>query len=168
VIHPREREIVVGTHGRSLYIGEAKEMQQLKADVLASTIKAFEPDAPRWSPRWGSVFAVWADTGKAEMKFPVYVNAAGKVKISIKSDDVVLKTFDADAKKGLNYLSYNLTMDADKASVMDQKLNKSRKDDERPTTLKAAKDGKMYLPRGDYKVVLSKDGKDSEVKLSLK
>lgn len=168
VIHPREREIVVGTHGRSLYIGEAKEMQQLKADVLASTIKAFEPDAPRWSPRWGSVFAVWADTGKAEMKLPVYVNAAGKVKISIKSDDVVLKTFEADAKKGLNYLSYNLTMDADKASVMEQKLNKSRKDDERPTTLKAAKDGKMYLPRGDYKVVMSKDGKESEVKLSLK
>jgi hypothetical protein len=90
------------------------------------------------------------------------------VKISIKSDDVVLKTFDAEAKKGLNYLSYNLTMDADKASMMDQKLNKSRKDDERPTTLKTAKDGKMYLPRGDYKVVLSKDGKDSEVKLSLK
>lgn len=168
VIHPREKEIVVGTHGRSLYVGDAKELQQLKADVLTSTIKAFEPEAPRWSPRWGAVFAVWADTGKAEMKFPVYVNTAGKVKISVKSDDVVLKTFEASAKKGLNYLSYDLTMDKDKLSVVEQKLNKSRKDDERPITLKSAQDGKMYLPRGDYKVVLSKDGKDSEVKLSLK
>ena len=59
-------------------------------------------------------------------------------------------------------------MDKDKISVMEPKLNKSRKDDERPITLKPAQDGKMYLPRGDYKVVLSKDGKDSEVKLSLK
>lgn len=168
VIHPREKEIVVGTHGRSMYIGEAKELQQLKSDVLASTIKAFEPDAPRWSPRWGSSFATWADTAKAEMKFPVYVNAAGKVKISIKSDDAVLKTFEVDAKKGLNYLNYDLTMDKDKISVMEPKLNKSRKDDERPITLKPAQDGKMYLPRGDYKVVLSKDGKESEVKLSLK
>ena len=50
-------------------------------------------------------------------------------------------------------------MDADKAPVMDQKLNKARKDDERPTTLKAAKDGKMYLPRGDYKVVYEFDPK---------
>jgi photosystem II stability/assembly factor-like uncharacterized protein len=168
VIHPREREIVVGTHGRSMYIGRGKEIQQLKPELLASTIKAFEPDVQRWSPRWGAVFASWADTGKAEMKLPVYVNSAGQINISIKSEDTVLKTFTAKATKGLNYLDYDLSMDAAQASTLEQKLNKSRKEDERPSVLKAAKDGKMYLPRGEYKVLMSKDGKESEVKLSVR
>jgi len=168
VIHPREREIVVGTHGRSLYIGSAKEMQQLKPEVLASTIKAFETETVRWSPRWGGVFAVWADTSKAETELPVYVNTAGKISISIKSEDLVVKTFDVTAKKGLNYLKYDLSMDPAKAGDMEQKLNKTRKDDERPIVLKAAKDGKLYLPKGEYKVLMSKDGKESEVKLSVK
>ena len=72
------------------------------------------------------------------------------------------------AKKGLNYLRYDLSMDPAKATDIEAKLNKTLKDDERPIKLKAAKDGKMYLPRGEYKVLMSKDGKDSEVKLSVK
>jgi photosystem II stability/assembly factor-like uncharacterized protein len=168
MVHPRDKELVVATHGRSLYVARMKEAQQLKGEVLSTVIKAFEPDVVRWSPRWGTNFASYLEPSKVECKLPVFVGNAGKVNVSIKSDETVLKTFTADAKKGLNYLVYDLTMNTDLATAMEQKLNKARKEDDKPIMVKTAKDGKLYLPRGDYKVVFSKDGKEVESKLSVK
>jgi len=169
VIHPREKDIIVGTHGRSLYLGRGKELQQLKPDLIAQTIKTFEPDAVRWSGRWGNPFADWAEDQKVDVQLPVYVNAAGKVKIDIRTEaGLVLKTLEYDAAKGLNYFSYDLTIDSAKAGDLEKKLNEKRKEEDKPITVKAAKNSKTYLPRGSYKWVATKDGKESETTLSLK
>lgn len=169
VIHPREKDIIVGTHGRSLYIGRGKELQQLKPDLIAQTIKTFEPDAVRWSGRWGNPYADWAEEQKVDVQLPVYVNAAGKVKIDIRTEaGLVVRSLELDAVKGLNYFNYDLTMDAAKAGDLEKKLNEKRKEEDKPITVKAAKNGKIYLPRGNYKWLATKDGKESEAALSVK
>ncbi len=169
VIHPREKDIIVGTHGRSMYLGRGKELQLLKPELIAQTIKAFEPDAARWSGRWGNPFAEWAEPQKTEVLLPIYANTAGKVKIDIGSEaGLVVKTQEYDAVKGLNYFSYDLTIDPGKAGDMEKKLNEKRKEEEKPILIKAAKNGKTYLYKGTYKVIASKDGKESETTLNLK
>lgn len=42
LIHPRENDLVVGTHGRGFYITDISPLQELSADVLAKTVYFFE------------------------------------------------------------------------------------------------------------------------------
>ena len=42
-IHPRDRELIAGTHGRSIWIVDIAPLQELTAQVLADGAAAFEP-----------------------------------------------------------------------------------------------------------------------------
>ncbi|MGH7560396.1 MAG: WD40/YVTN/BNR-like repeat-containing protein, partial [Gemmatimonadales bacterium] len=42
-IHPRDRELIAGTHGRSIWIVDVAPLQQLNTSVLASAAHLFEP-----------------------------------------------------------------------------------------------------------------------------
>jgi hypothetical protein len=42
VIHPRERELVVGTHGRSIYIVDIAPLEEMTAQVLAGDVHLFD------------------------------------------------------------------------------------------------------------------------------
>jgi hypothetical protein len=51
-IHPRDRELVIATHGRGLYIVDAAPLQQLTTQVLAGPAHLFEvKPAVRYEPR---------------------------------------------------------------------------------------------------------------------
>jgi photosystem II stability/assembly factor-like uncharacterized protein len=51
-IHPRDRELVIATHGRGLYIVDAAPLQQLTTQVLAGPAHLFEvKPALRYEPR---------------------------------------------------------------------------------------------------------------------
>ena len=41
VIHQRDKEIIVGTHGRSIYLASVKELQQLTPEIMAKTFDYF-------------------------------------------------------------------------------------------------------------------------------
>ncbi len=49
-IHPRDRELIAGTHGRSIWIVDVAPLQQLTADVVAQSAHFF---APRTAFQWG-------------------------------------------------------------------------------------------------------------------
>ena len=54
-IHPRERELVLATHGRGFEIVDVTAIEQLDAKVVAAPAHLFEPsDAIQWQTRWGS------------------------------------------------------------------------------------------------------------------
>ena len=42
-IHPRDGELIAGTHGRSIWIVDIKPLQQLTSNILASAAHLFEP-----------------------------------------------------------------------------------------------------------------------------
>jgi photosystem II stability/assembly factor-like uncharacterized protein len=55
-IHPRENDLVVGTHGRGLFVTDITPLQQLSGDILAKDIHLFapEPKGRRIESAWGS------------------------------------------------------------------------------------------------------------------
>ncbi|HET9373085.1 MAG TPA: hypothetical protein VFO19_22640 [Vicinamibacterales bacterium] len=53
-IHPRENDLVLGTYGRSLFVGDITPLQQLTPEVLASAAHLFEIE-PRARYRFGAV-----------------------------------------------------------------------------------------------------------------
>jgi hypothetical protein len=59
-VHPREREVVLGTHGRGFFVVDVTSHEQLDAEVLASAAHLFEPgEAVLWRRTFGLGGASW-------------------------------------------------------------------------------------------------------------
>ena len=165
VVHPRDNELVVGTHGRSLYIADVAQLQELTEENLAKELVAFDIDKMPYA-NWGKIYDKWTERDAAKAELPVYSNSVGSVSITIKAKDVVLKQVTAAVKKGINYLPYDMTFDDKQTPPYQAWLNDNLKDkDAKKITLKKADDGKWYLQKGKYTVVLEKDGVKVEKEL---
>ena len=168
VIHPRDKDLLVGTHGRSIYKGSAKELEQLTKEVLAENLKIFDISDVNHSSAWGRQRVSWADAIEPEIKIPVYSKTASMVKVSIQTKDgLELKSFAADCSKGLNYFSYDLTLSEEFLTEYIISLNEKRKKDQDEIKVKPADNGKIYLLPGDYKVKISIGETESEGNLKV-
>jgi len=167
VIHPREHEALIGTHGRSLYIARVKELQQLRDTVLAKPLFAFETDKMRASRNWGNNTS-WFKSDPPKLDIPVYANAAGKAKLTLQTEKgLTLRNWEADCRKGLNYIAYDLTISDKDLDAYNKWLNEKTKAGDRQVKVKPAKDGKTYLAKGAYKVMIELNGAKVETKVVL-
>jgi photosystem II stability/assembly factor-like uncharacterized protein len=167
VIHPRDNEIVVGTHGRSIYIADVSQLQQLTTENMGKELIAFDLEKIRYSA-WGKVFDTWSERDEAKTELPVYSNNIGNVTVTIKAKDIVLKQMTAPVKKGINYLKYDLTYDEKQAPQYQTWLNDNLKEkDAKKIVLKKADDFKFYLQKGKYTVILEKGGVKEEKELVI-
>ena len=146
VIHPRERDLVVGTHGRSIYVAGVKHLQMLNEKILTKNLYFFEADKVKFNPRWGS--RGWGSnylTPNLELVF--YAKSEGETEIIIYKDDEIKKSIDIDANMGLNFINYDLSVDTKKKSTTDN--------------------GIAYLKKGDYRIVIIQGENSSEEKLII-
>ena len=54
VVQAREKDLVIATHGRSIFIAPIAHLQQLTPEITAQTLHVFEPEAIKHSSRWGA------------------------------------------------------------------------------------------------------------------
>jgi hypothetical protein len=71
LVHPRENELVVGTHGRSVYVADVKPLQALK--TTSTSVMAFAPESLRFSERWGQKQYPWAEANEPKVSILYYV-----------------------------------------------------------------------------------------------
>jgi photosystem II stability/assembly factor-like uncharacterized protein len=167
VIHPREKEIVIGTHGRSLYKSDVSLLQQLKPELLEKEIHVFSPVESYYSSRWGSRSAQWRDIYQPEVQFALYAKSPGSIRLQVYSEGENLLFEKQEEKgKGIQYIDYDLSINEKQVKVLERE-QKSSKEEEK-TELKQAEDGKWYLLPGSYKVVFEKNGKKTETTLEIK
>ncbi|MCU0324354.1 MAG: glycosyl hydrolase, partial [Spirosomaceae bacterium] len=89
--------------------------------------------------------------------------------IKIQTDKgLVLKTMSDEAEAGLNFTSYDLTIDESAKADYEKYLNDTKKKDEKEIKLEKADDGKIYIRGGKYKVVFEANGSKSEKDLEIK
>ncbi|MFN3848568.1 MAG: VPS10 domain-containing protein [Spirosomataceae bacterium] len=167
-IHPRDNELVVGTHGRSIWIADIKPLQALTEEVLAKDVYAYDVNSANYSPNWGRVNKYETpQERKHELKY--YAKTAGKATIKIQTDKgLVLKTISDDAESGLNFASYDLTIDESVKTDYEKYLNDTKKKDDKEIKLEKAEDGKTYIRGGKYKVVFEANGSKAEKDLEIK
>jgi photosystem II stability/assembly factor-like uncharacterized protein len=112
VIHPREQELVIGTHGRSVYVADLSLIQELQGRSDQRMV-AFQPKDVRYSNRWGQRSAPFRDWNEPNVTFRYYVGRdrdEGKtVTISVinKEGDEVAELTD-EALHGFNAFDWNL------------------------------------------------------------
>ncbi|GAB3829566.1 WD40/YVTN/BNR-like repeat-containing protein [Pontibacter rugosus] len=159
VVHPRENDLVVGTHGRSIYITNVEHLQSLTPEVMNKQLHLFTFKPVNYSSNWGNKGYTWSEVNKPELTVPFYTSAAGTTTIRIKTEKgEVVKELQDQSERGLNYVSYDLSVDAAKASMYEAAVNATKKEGEDKAKVEAAKDGVIYLQPGKYTIEVTTAG----------
>ena len=169
VVHPREHDLVIGTHGRSFYVADVTELQKLNDELMAKAVHVFDFDELYFSSRWGNSFSKWRDPSEPKFKIPVYLSSADAVAIMIKSKDgQMLKSMTHNGVKGINYIDYDLSIMESAVKKYQKALNADRKKDTDEIKIEKADNGNYYLYIGKYDIEVTKDGVTEKVDLVLK
>ena len=117
----------------------------------------------RRSSRWGNRSAEWAEYNTPEIEVPYYSSSAGNVTFAIEYADAIVYRDDIAARSGLNYLTYDLSVAADRLTTYLNSLEAEEEDGPEESD-----DGKTYLVQGKYKIVFESGGQRSECELEIK
>ena len=158
VVHPRDKDLVVGTHGRSIYIANVEHVQQLTPEMRRKPLHLFPLDKVTFSENWGRKRANWAEANEPKIEIAFYAGQSGRARIQIITQDgILLKRLWDDSERGLNYVSYDLTVDSAKVAAYNKALKrqfekKAKEKKKRWKDLKPADNGQVYLRPGKYTV----------------
>lgn len=165
VIHPTESKIVIGTHGRSLFLGDILPLQELKPEIIDKAIHIFAIGDIFHNASWGTKRNVWRPANEPTTDFTVFSKMEQEISWSITQADLTtaLATGTANLHEGINTIPYNLTIDKDAIQAM----NKLKTKPAILAKLTKAENGQYYLPAGEYKLTIHQ-GKTTQVSQSFK
>ncbi|MEO1727084.1 MAG: glycosyl hydrolase [Bacteroidota bacterium] len=153
--HHAAHDLVVGTHGRSIYRASVAHLQQLTADVRSKPVHLFAADDIRHSGAWGRRGWRWNDVTTPDLDLVAWLQAEGIATLEVTREDSTgtvetVRTVDLDSVLGLNVFTYDLT--ADFALAEDHE---------------AADDERFYLTPGTYTLTLRQNGASASQTLTV-
>ena len=122
-IHERDRDVVIGTHGRSAWILDAEPIETLTDKIRESELHLWKKDSLRASRGWGSEPSKWFPSRNdgPSTEFTYWSKVAGPVTATILDrEDRVLRTFEAEALVGVNVLEWDLLLDPELAIAVEE------------------------------------------------
>jgi hypothetical protein len=154
-VHPRDHDLVVATHGRSLFVAPVAHVQALTAAVLRKPLHAFSLSLQYFNAGWGKKPVPWQPAPEPELAIPYYQARAGLVTVQIKTQKgLVLKTFTRNGSRGLNEAAYDLSVDGAALEAYRRYLQESRSPGEEKVIFTFTDTGRQYLRPGQYRVEL--------------
>ncbi len=116
VIHPRDRDLVVGTHGRSIYVMDIEPIQTLTPTIQAKPIHLFDlpgiPDYNRWERKASALVRTY-EPDPVTLRY--WCAEKGRVRITVKTKEgrVVYKK-QHKSRRGINVAEWDLIVKRDK------------------------------------------------------
>ncbi|WP_298474873.1 glycosyl hydrolase [uncultured Maribacter sp.] len=155
VIQPEAKHLLIGTHGRSIYKTDIAQLQLYSDTIKREALTIFQIDAIKHSKNWGNSWSLWGEATTPGMDITFYSSKKETYNTKVLSaDDVVVNETEINADIGYNILSFDLTF---------SKAGKSKYLKKNKKELKKAKNGKTYLPKGKYKLILESKKEKQEV-----
>ena len=153
VIQEEKQHLLVGTHGRSIYLADIALIQNHDIDNQQSDIKIFDVKDVRFSERWGTKRSTDKNYYTPSLKFSIFSKSSHNASFEIinnEKDILFSKSISLD--KGYNFIDYNLTIldDAD-IDLNDKSQN-----------------GKYYLQKGVYSISIKTDNTTIENQFKIK
>jgi hypothetical protein len=74
VIQERENELVIGTHGRSIWVADLNPWLNRAGEAIATEWTTDEAVALEWSDRWGQKGWAWSEPRTVEVAFDAFVS----------------------------------------------------------------------------------------------
>ena len=151
VVQPEANDLVLGTHGRSLYVANISLLQNIKKEELV--ISADE--SLYYSPRWGSSWSHWGETYEPSLSIQFYNPNAEKISLTIQGKEgAILQEYTIDAVKGVNVFDYDVSLSKKGKKIL-EKLE---------IEVPKGKNDKYYLPKGDYSIHINSESTDFKIK----
>ncbi|MBN4057889.1 glycosyl hydrolase [Olleya sp. AH-315-K02] len=156
VIQATTNDLLIGTHGRSIYKTNIAELQNNAFDS-PKAITLFKTKSIRSSQRWGNSWSKWSNAFEPSTSIKFYANSSGNQTVKIFSGSgIELNSIKVSADKGFNYLDYDLTLtESGKNTLIKEDKN---------VTINKAKNEKYYLPKGKYTIQIGSEKTTLEVK----
>ena len=153
VIQEEKQHLLVGTHGRSIYLADIALIQNHDIDNQQSDIKIFDVKDVRFSERWGTKRSTDKNYYTPSLKFSIFSKSSHNASFEIinnEKDILFSKSISLD--RGYNFIDYNLTIldDAD-IDLNDKSQN-----------------GKYYLQKGVYSISIKTDNTTIENQFKIK
>ena len=148
VIQSKAKELIVGTHGRSLYKTDVSNIQLLTDDLLKKPIHLFAIDNINKTDRWGDKSNAWAKVFEPELAIWFFLKAKSSCLLTIKNNaGIVVHQREIRDNEGLLLENYNLSINEAEKKLIEK--------NDTSIKIAAAKNGKFYLPTGKYAVSIS-------------
>lgn len=112
IIHPRDLELVIGTHGRSIWVMDIKPLH-IVANRLNKTITAFTPQSIRSSNRWGSQSVKWREIFMPEVSLMYFLSEKDEQKVTIEvlnKEQEIVTALQTTGSYGFNSFNWNLVI----------------------------------------------------------
>ena len=154
-IQKRDKDLVVGTHGRSIYIVDIEHIEELNESVLSSTIHLFPVKSKKFSERWGNKYYAWGNAIEPSVQLTFFSKKNVIAKITIKTNKgLELANIKDTCEIGLNFVSYDLSIDKENVEEYKEAVNSKKKKVE----FKKTDNGRTYLHPGSYIIEINIDG----------
>ncbi|MBX7171663.1 MAG: hypothetical protein K1X72_11955 [Pyrinomonadaceae bacterium] len=110
VIHPRESELIIATHGRSMFLMDVRPLQMLNSQNTAADLHVFDVRPVKLKWRVTREVEPFSPRGKARIHY--WLKEAQTVTITIsKSDGELIQTLQTTGLKGLNEIVWDIRTD---------------------------------------------------------
>jgi hypothetical protein len=173
IVHPRERELIAGTHGRSVWILDALPIQDLSEEVSSSDIFVFNLEPITYSRGWRSRRSLWyyRPEDAAYQSIPFWVDADGRVEWSvIDSDGNAIRTGEMEAVRGVNTLRWDLLLDPDLALAVES-ARVAEEEEVKPADTPWAEamrlDRQLFVTPGTYTIRIEANGESADTEFKV-
>jgi photosystem II stability/assembly factor-like uncharacterized protein len=163
VLQSSAKDLIIGTHGRSMFKADVSLVQELTTETLNTALVLFDIKKKKYSRNWGR------KQPYTEIKDPLlpvrfYSSSGGTVnwKVLQKEQKLELNSGKIEAVKGLNNFDYSLWVKEDAQKKYKENLQATQKEQNKSFELEKADSGKVYLRKGMFTFVLEMDGKRVE------
>jgi photosystem II stability/assembly factor-like uncharacterized protein len=143
VIQKDENHLLVGTHGRSIYLTEIEKIQGLSDEILKSSLYIYPLKSIRKLPSWGVKRSIWSESNNPNLELIIFSSSKKDYQLSIiDSEGSTIYNVSDKFDRGFNFIDYNL------------KHNQNNNDD--------------FLNKGSYKVLIITDKDNLEKEFQIK
>jgi photosystem II stability/assembly factor-like uncharacterized protein len=143
VIQKDENHLLVGTHGRSIYLTEIEKIQGLSDKILKSSLYIYPLKSIRKLPSWGVKRSIWSESNNPNLELIIFSSSKKDYQLSIiDSEGSTIYNVSDKFDRGFNFIDYNL------------KHNQNNNDD--------------FLDKGSYKVLIITDKDNLEKEFQIK
>lgn len=169
VIHPRERELVIASHARSVWIADVTKIKDLTAEIMAAPVHLYPLETIRNAGRWQyQSRPPYADSDPAnpQVNGVVWTAIGGTAKIRLlNAEGEAVREMEAEFDKGFN--SYSIGLLLSPGSRVIERVIPPPANAEEALADPYEQHRPQYVPPGEYEVEITIGGHTEKVTLVL-
>jgi len=169
VIHPRDPDLIIGTHGRGLWImDDISALQQLTSDIMASEAHLFDSEvATRWlqiQPQGtGGSLAFQGENPSRDAAISYFIGDGVSGDVTLTVSDVTgenQRTYTVPARPGINKLEWDMRYDPTPGQVraFEERMERFRQTGRGGRGFNQSGPQGSAAPIGTYRVALTVNG----------